>query len=151
MPQAQPDSKAFEADEDAYVLDEQVGFILRQVQQRHAVLFSERFTNELTPTQWAAVSKLAEIGEASQNLLGRLSAMDVSTIKGVVNRLTARSLIATRPDPEDRRRVLISLSEEGRQLFNTHLKDAIEASRDTLRPLRPHERSAFVRMLKKLR
>lgn len=144
-------SKAFAAIEVAYVLDEQIGFLLRQVQQRHTVLFAERFGNALTPTQWAAMSKLAEVGEVSQNMLGRLSSMDVATIKGVVSRLAARSLITTKADREDRRRVLISLSKTGWQLYHDYLQSAIETSKDTLRPLRPHERDAFIQMLKKMR
>ena len=52
-----------------YRLDEQVGFILRQVQQRHALIFAAAF-DDLTPMQWAALAKLAERGECSQNLLG---------------------------------------------------------------------------------
>jgi hypothetical protein len=35
----------------AYVLDEQVGFILRQVSQRHAVIFARDIGIDLTPTR----------------------------------------------------------------------------------------------------
>ena len=33
-----------------YVLDEQIGFILRQVSQRHAMIFSRDIGADLTPT-----------------------------------------------------------------------------------------------------
>ena len=36
--------------------------------------------------------------------------MDVATIKGVIDRLTARGLTETSPDPEDGRRLLVSLT-----------------------------------------
>jgi hypothetical protein len=37
-----------------YVLEENVGFILRQVTQRHLAIFSELIPDELTPTaSWA--------------------------------------------------------------------------------------------------
>ena len=68
-----------------YVLDEQIGFILCQVVQRHVALFDRLMGGDLTPTQWAALSKLAEVGTCSQNQLGRLTAMDVVTIKGVID------------------------------------------------------------------
>ena len=90
----------------SYVLDEQIGFILRQVWQRHATIFAREIGINLTPTQWAALAKLTETGPCSQNLLGRLTAMDVATIKGVIDRLTARGLTETSPDPEDGRRLL---------------------------------------------
>ena len=95
-----------------YVLDEQIGFILRQVSQRHAMIFSRDIGAELTPTQWAALAKLAETGPCSQNQLGRLTAMDVATIKGVIDRLTARGLTETSADPEDGRRLRVSLTRE---------------------------------------
>jgi DNA-binding MarR family transcriptional regulator len=134
-----------------YVLDEQVGFLLRQAQQRHAALFAECFGEDLTPMQWAVVSKLAEIGECSQNLLGRHTAMDVATIKGVVERLARRKLLTSRPDPEDRRRVTISLSPAGRRLYERHLRDALNATDVTLKPLRPADRATLIRLLKQLR
>src|SRR5947199_283590 len=84
----------------SYILDEQIGFILRQVWQRHATIFAREIGINLTPTQWAALAKLTETGPCSQNLLGRLTAMDVATIKGVIDRLTARGLTETSPDPE---------------------------------------------------
>src|SRR4029453_12934721 len=90
---------------DAYVLDSQVGFILRQVRQRHAVIFDELIGEGVTPTQWAALAKLQEIGPTSQNLLGRLTSMDAATIKGVVLRLGKRHLVETGPDPGDARRL----------------------------------------------
>ena len=67
-----------------YILDEQIGFILRQVWQRHSAIFSRDIGTNLTPTQWAALSKLAETGPCSQNQLGRLIYLDAATIKGVV-------------------------------------------------------------------
>ena len=97
----------------AYILDEQIGFILRQVWQRHATIFARDIGINLTPTQWAALAKLNETGPCSQNQLGRLTAMDVATIKGVIDRLTARGLTETSSDPEDGRRLLVSLTRAG--------------------------------------
>src|SRR6202049_3588357 len=94
----------------AYILEEQIGFILRQVWQRHATIFARDIGINLTPTQWAALAKLLESGPCSQNQLGRLTAMDVATIKGVIDRLTARGLTETSSDPADGRRLLVRLT-----------------------------------------
>src|ERR1700691_5721563 len=99
-----------------YVLEEQVGFILRQVWQRHATIFAREIGINLTSAQWAALSKLTETGPCSQNQLGRLTAMDVATIKGVIDRLTARGLTETNSDPQDGRRLLVSLTRAGQQV-----------------------------------
>jgi len=135
----------------AYVLDEQVGFILRQVYQRHAALFAERFGDDLTPTQWAVIAKLAEVGDCSQNLLGRLTAMDVATIKGVVERLARRGLVETKPDVEDRRRLTLSLSAAGKDMFEAKAGNAAAISEETLAPLAPADREALLRLLPQLR
>jgi DNA-binding MarR family transcriptional regulator len=133
------------------VLDEQVGFILRQVWQRHSSIFSRDIGTNLTPTQWAALSKLAETGPCSQNQLGRLTAMDVATIKGVIDRLTARGLTETSQDPEDGRRLLVSLTRAGQQLAEKVAPSALAITRETLAPLDAREREMLMALLNKLR
>ncbi|WP_407176152.1 MarR family winged helix-turn-helix transcriptional regulator [Bradyrhizobium sp. STM 3562] len=135
----------------AYILDEQIGFILRLVWQRHTAIFARDIGTNLTPTQWAALSKLAETGPCSQNQLGRLTAMDVATIKGVIDRLTARGLTETSPDPEDGRRLLVSLTRAGQQLADKVAPSALAVSKETLAPLDAKERETLLALLSKLR
>src|SRR5689334_13700991 len=134
-----------------YILDEQIGFILRQVWQRHTTIFARDIGITLTPTQWAAVAKLAETGPCSQNQLGRLTAMDGATIKGVIDRLTARGLTETSSDPEDGRRPLVSLTRAGQQLAEKAAPNALAISRETLAPLDPKERETLIALLNRLR
>ena len=96
-----------------YVLDAQIGYVLRRVTQRHLALFSDAIP-EVTTTQFAVLARLAELGPQSQNALGRETALDAATIKGVVDRLARQGLVSTFPDPDDRRRLTVDLSEEGR-------------------------------------
>ena len=130
----------------AYILEEQIGFILRQVWQRHATIFAREMGTNLTPTQWAA-----ETGPCSQNQLGRLTAMDVATIKGVIDRLTARGLTETSPDPEDGRRLLVSLTRAGQQLVEKAVPNALAITKETLAPLDAKERETLIALLSKLR
>src|SRR5215831_9359805 len=134
-----------------YILDEQIGFILRQVWQRHAAIFARDIGISLTPTQWAALAKLQETGPCSQNQLGRLTAMDVATIKGVIDRLTARGLTETSSDPEDGRRLLVSLTRAGQQLAEKVAPNAVAITRETLGPLDAKERETLMALLNKLR
>ena len=134
-----------------YVLEEQIGFILRQVWQRHATIFAREIGINLTPTQWAALAKLSETGPCSQNQLGRLTAMDVATIKGVIDRLTTRGLTETSADPEDGRRLRVSLTRAGQQLAEKVASNALAISRETLAPLDPREREMLVTLLDRLR
>jgi len=136
---------------DPYVLDEQVGFILRQASQRHAILFSARMGPDITPTQWAALSKLHEVGPTSQNRLGRMTAMDVATIKGVVDRLTKRGFVRSTADEGDARRRFLALSDEGRAFVAANLPAAHEITRETLARLTEREQATFATLLEKLR
>ena len=134
-----------------YILDEQIGFILRQVWQRHATIFARGIGINLTPTQWAALAKLAETGPCSQNQLGRLTAMDVATIKGVIDRLTARGLTETSSDPEDGRRILVSLTRAGQQVAEKAAANALAITKETLAPLDARERETLLGLLNRLR
>jgi MarR family transcriptional regulator, lower aerobic nicotinate degradation pathway regulator len=135
----------------SYILDEQIGFLLRQVWQRHATIFAREIGVELTSPQWAALSKLAETGACSQNQLGRLTAMDVATIKGVIDRLTARGLTETSQDPEDGRRLLVSLTRAGQQAVEKAAPNALAITKETLAPLDGKEREMLIELLSKLR
>ena len=133
-----------------YRLEEQVGFHLRRAGQRHAAIFAGRITDALTPTQWAALVKLAEFDSLSQNLLGRETAMDGATIKGVVDRLAKLGLVATTADPADRRRLTVSLTGAGTELFTSRRGTALQISADTVAPLTASEAATLQALLLRL-
>ena len=151
MARTSAQKRGVKAAKPAYVLDDQIGFILRQVSQRHAMIFARDIGSSLTPTQWAALSKLSEVGACSQNQLGRLTSMDVATIKGVIDRLTARGLTETSPDPNDGRRLLVSLTRVGQQMSEKVAPNALAISKETLAPLDAKERDTLMTLLSKLR
>ena len=134
-----------------YRLDDQVGFILRQATQRHATIFASGIGGGLTPTQWAALAKLHEAGPLSQNLLGRHTAMDAATIKGVVDRLVRRGLATAEPDAADGRRLLVALTAEGDELVRRLLPHASAITAETLGPLTTAEQQTLISLLLRLR
>jgi DNA-binding MarR family transcriptional regulator len=133
-----------------YILDDQVGFILRQAQQRHTNIFAALMIEELTPTQWAVLAKLKECGPCSQNLLGRHTAMDGATIKGVIDRLTKRRITATTADPDDARRLMVALTQEGEAVYARGKPMAERITEATLEPLSEAERGALVALLRRI-
>ncbi|MBP2549132.1 DNA-binding MarR family transcriptional regulator [Neorhizobium galegae] len=143
-------SQAPASDLEAYKVDQQIGFFLRQANQRHVAIFSALMGDRLTTTQWAALTKLREIQPTSQNQLGRDTAMDVATIKGVVDRLVARGYVATAPDPQDGRRLILSLTGEGEAAIARNIKTAIAVTDDTLSPLTSGERMMLIELLRKI-
>ncbi len=133
-----------------YSLDSQIGFLLRKANQRHTGIFLSRISKELTPTRFAAMAKLHEKGALSQNELGRLTAMDVSTIKGVVDRLLIRELVTSQPDPNDARRRLIKLTTKGTKLIKESFEVALQITIETLKPLDKQESELLLGLLKKI-
>ena len=133
-----------------YALEDQVGFMLRVASQRHANIFQSNIIGNLTPTQFSTIIRLAEVGKVSQNHLGRLTAMDVATIKGVVDRLKAKGLIQSEPDLIDKRRSVISLSPQGETLVTDLKRAGHQISDETLAPLTAKEQKTLLGLLRKI-
>lgn len=133
-----------------YKLDEQVGYILRLASQRHATVFNKHSELGLTPTQFSALVRVAEMGSCSQNLLGRRTAMDVATIKGVVTRLKAKGFVALAADPDDKRRTVVSLTDKGQKVVAQLHSFGKAVTDETLAPFSKDERKVFLEMLKRL-
>lgn len=137
------------SDQPPYHLEDQIGFVLRKASQRHIAIFA-RHIGELTPPQFAALAKLAEVGDTSQNQLGTLVAMDAATIKGVIDRLKARGLVALTRHDGDRRRLVVSLTSEGQATVERLLPLAKHITHETASPLKDRELATLMRLLSKL-
>lgn len=134
-----------------YILETQVGHLIRRAHQRSCALFAQRVGNgSLTSRQFAVLVKLREMGRVSQNELGRLVAMDPATVQGVLRRLEARGLVDSRSDPDDHRRRLHSLTGKGRALLDDRLPQAEVLTEELLAPLSAEERETFVSLLRKV-
>ncbi len=148
-----PDDRTAAANDttgDPYVLDAQIGYLLRLANQRHALIFQEHSILDLTPTQFSAMVRLLDEGECSQNELGRRTAMDVATVKGVVDRLRAKGLVRLRPDPTDRRRTTISILPPHEPLRAQLHAVGRRITQQTLAPLTAAERRTLLRLLAKI-
>jgi MarR family transcriptional regulator, lower aerobic nicotinate degradation pathway regulator len=135
----------------AYALEDQVGFLLRCAHQRATEEFNAvmgRFS--VTPTQFAALAKLDDLGSVSQNQLGRLTRMDPATISGVVGRLIARGYVRQATDLKDARLVMLMLTPSGQAAARAMKSVAAEVSRRTLAPLGGAEAAALLKALVKI-
>src|SRR5471032_155970 len=138
------------AERGRYVLDEQIGFLLRVAMHWHTSIFNARMIEGLTQTQFAALAKLFEVGPCSQNHLGRLIYLDAATIKGVVDRLVVRGFVTALNDPTDRRRRAVTLTDRGQAVTEAAIFKASEIISAALSPLADEEHRMVVRLLKKL-
>jgi DNA-binding MarR family transcriptional regulator len=135
---------------DGYVLEDQIGHLLRRAHQRASSIFQEVMTEGLTPPQFAALVKIRDFGTVSQNRLGRAVAMDPATSQGVTQRLLAKNLIERRDDPKDRRRALLSLTAEGEAMVERLVPLGKQVSAQTLEPLSPEEQKQFLALLARI-
>ncbi|TJX75510.1 MAG: MarR family transcriptional regulator, partial [Mesorhizobium sp.] len=77
-----------------YALDLHPAHVIRKAHQRATLRFQQVMAGEdLSPTQFAALATILKHGEVSQNHLGRLTAMDPSTISIVMRKLLKHGLI----------------------------------------------------------
>jgi DNA-binding MarR family transcriptional regulator len=136
---------------DGYVVEDQVGFLMRRANQRHTAIFAEGMAEvELTPTQFTALVKVVELGRVTQNHLGRLAAMDPATIQGVVRRLMDRDLVTRTADPLDRRTIVLAPTQAGLVLAAQAVVAGRRITEATLDPLTAAERRQLLALLLKL-
>jgi DNA-binding MarR family transcriptional regulator len=135
---------------DDYILEDQIGHLLRRAHQRASAIFQEVMTDGLTPPQFAALVKIRDFGKVSQNRLGRSVAMDPATSQGVIQRLLGKGLIRREDDPEDRRRALLSLTPEGEETVDRLIPLGKRVTAETLEPLTPDEQTVFLALLTKI-
>jgi DNA-binding MarR family transcriptional regulator len=96
---------------------------------------------------YAVLVTLQEYGPASQAELSDWSGIHRSDMVAVLNTLTAAGHVARTPDPDDRRRNIISLTPAGRRRL-ARLDRLVAGIQDrVLAPLAPAERAELVRLL----
>jgi MarR family transcriptional regulator, lower aerobic nicotinate degradation pathway regulator len=135
----------------SYVLEDQIGFRLRKAHQRATDIFNTVMAEfDVTPTQFAVLAKLDDVGPISQNQLGRLVAMDPATTFGVVGRLLRRGFVRQSVDDNDARVVLVALTPDGKAAAAAMKAVAAEVSRRTLAPLTGKEAEALLKSIAKL-
>ena len=114
-----PDTGRSEADPvpgEPYDVTQQVGHLLRRAYQWHLAIFSEIAADlPLTSVQFVTLCMLERLGDCSQAELIRATAVDQATIRGVVERLTARGFVVQKRDAADRRKVVIGITRGGRR------------------------------------
>lgn len=94
------------------------GFILERTAKRMKQFFQQRLAAadaDITIDQWVLLQELDKQDGQSQLDLARATFKDAPTVTRIIDLLDKKGLTRRVPDPEDRRRFRIELTENGRQ------------------------------------
>jgi DNA-binding MarR family transcriptional regulator len=93
------------------------------------------------------LSAVRDLQPVAQADLGRSVGLDPKDLVGVLNDLQSAGHVVRAPDPRDRRKNAVSLTEDGARLLVRCEKAAREANDELLAPLSAAERDQFTGLL----
>ncbi|MQP67959.1 MarR family transcriptional regulator [Niveispirillum sp. SYP-B3756] len=132
-------------------LEEMPGYLIRRLGQISTALFLEETQGlDLTPPQFGMLLLIVENPGRDQTWLGCRSALDRTTVTGVLDRLEGRDLIRREVDPGNRRARLLYPSAAGEALLTQAQRPVAQAHEKLLEPLPPAERTVFLSLLLRL-
>ena len=104
-------SEDLDVNDVAAALRESIGLLLRRLRQAPA-------EGELTLPESAALTRLHRGGPATSTALAKLEQISPQSMGATLAALEARGLVERHPDPDDGRRVVLSITGAGRQLVH---------------------------------
>ncbi|MEV0054571.1 MarR family transcriptional regulator [Saccharopolyspora shandongensis] len=127
-----------------------LGPLARRLNQVHTRLWHEQVDRDLTGPQFTVLSLLHMHGDLDQGALGGLAHLDKSTAAPLLDRLERRGLVETAKDDADKRRKLVRLTDDGRELAGRLAPAVIAVSDQMLSSLTDEEREQFLALLHRL-
>lgn len=97
----------------AAALQVSIGLFIRRLRQSPSV------QGELTTPELSALSRLDRSGPTTPSALARAEQITPQGMGATLNGLVRRGLVERRPDPEDGRRTVMSLTEAGRHVVHS--------------------------------
>lgn len=134
----------------ALELHNYVGHLIRRAEQVHTALWYRHVSREITSQQFAVLNALSRKPGIDQRTLARLTSLDRSTVNHMVRRLTDQRYVTQVRDAEDRRRTLLSLTDEGADLLDCLIGPAEQINEQLLSALPGNERQQAVDILRKI-
>ncbi|AZM56788.1 MarR family transcriptional regulator [Streptomyces sp. WAC 01529] len=126
------------------------GHLARRLQQAHYLLWTTMVSEETTSPQFAVLNALVAEPGLDQRTVGERVGLDRSTVAEVISRLIRRELLDKVRDPQDGRRYLLRLTDEGRR---AHRKLTVRTARMNqvfLAPLSTDEQALFFDLIRRV-
>ncbi|MBQ0995131.1 MarR family winged helix-turn-helix transcriptional regulator [Streptomyces sp. RK62] len=127
-----------------------LGHLARRLQQAHHLLWNTMVSEEITSPQFAVLNTLVAEPGLDQRTVGERVGLDRSTIAEVISRLGRRGLLDKVRDPQDGRRSLLRLTDEG---LRTHKRLTVRTARMNqvfLAPLSAEEQTLFLDLIRRV-
>ena len=105
----------------------------------------------LTIAQWRLIAVIAEGTGMTQQALGQATRMDKVTVSRAAIALVERGLVTRTGNPQDQRSHLLSLSADGRRLYDSVAPKALELEARIFAGFSAAERARFAAMLDRAR
>ena len=104
------------------------------------VLFEQAFQkkiagkfNELSKNQPMVIKIIGMEGEMMPSTIGKYTGMEKSSLTRMVDDLEKKGIVSRNTDPDDRRKVLVSLTEKGLEYYNCLNKITAEMADEILK------------------
>jgi DNA-binding MarR family transcriptional regulator len=134
-----------------YRFSDQIGHLLRRAYQRHVAIFKQTVPDsQLTAAQFVVLLTVRDGGPCGIPDIVKATAIEEDSVRGIVERLKWRKLVAVDHPPGDTRSMSVSLLPEGRDIVEKTVPFAKEISEITFGELTPEERVAIVNLLRKI-
>ncbi|WP_225730648.1 MULTISPECIES: MarR family winged helix-turn-helix transcriptional regulator [unclassified Nocardia] len=96
-----------------------LGYLLKHAQLRYLELTTRELEPiGISPHQWAALNCLDQQRGRSQKEVADLLGVDRTTMVALIDQLQARGWVKREPQPDDRRKNTVGLTEEGRDMLD---------------------------------
>jgi DNA-binding MarR family transcriptional regulator len=127
------------------------GFLLARMGHVAAKQFAARLEElGLTTRMWGALNVLDAEGALTQQVLGKCTGIDPSSMVSTVDDLEAAGLVERRRHPSDRRAHAIHITDHGRETLSRGRLLARSAQEELLTPLSSAERKQLHELLLRL-
>ena len=97
------------------------------------------------------ISAIASLNPRTPADLANLAQITRASVSGLLDSLEKESLVRREHDTEDRRQVIVHLTEKGQAFIESFLPPYFKLISDLMRPLEPKERLILVSLLEKLK
>ncbi len=124
--------------------------LLRSSQSVGARIARHQTVPDLNGSQFGALEALYHLGPLPQKTIGKKLLISKSNVVAVIDELEARDLARRQRDPDDRRVINVSITQEGRKFIDKALPVHVGAIVEEFSCLTAREQGELARLCRKL-